>query len=172
MTQRPPSGPPKAGDVMEINSIDFKGNHKKHAKKAFGSDYLRCTFGDDPENPDCFGYTAIKGSMLRFHGFDIIGGTGRYLGASGKVVKSKEVKGGSDFVVRIKLPVGPHSAGSRPRAPQRAASAVSRGAERPRSAIPSTSRRSSAASRHGSSPRSRCRCSSRSRRATRHRRTC
>jgi hypothetical protein len=104
VTHAPPSAPPKAGDVMEIDSIDFKGNHKKHAKKAFGSDYLRCTFGADPENPECFGYTAIKGSMLRFHGFDIIGGTGRYLGASGKVVKSKEVKGGSDFVVRVKLP--------------------------------------------------------------------
>jgi hypothetical protein len=104
VTHAPPSGPPQAGDVMEIDSIDFKGNHKKHAKKAFASDYLQCTFGDDPQNPDCFGYTAIKGSLLRFHGFDLIGGTGRYLGASGKVVRSKEVKGGSDFVLRIKLP--------------------------------------------------------------------
>jgi hypothetical protein len=104
VTQGPPAGPPKAGDVMEISSLDFKGTHKKHAKKAFGSDYLRCTFGDDPENPDCFGYTALRGSMLRFHGFDVVGGTGRYLGATGKVVKNKEVEGGSDFVVKVRMP--------------------------------------------------------------------
>jgi hypothetical protein len=66
------------------------------------SDYLRCTFTAALE-PDCFGYTAIGGSLLRFHGFDIIGGTGRYQGATGKVIRNREVEGGSDFVVRVKL---------------------------------------------------------------------
>jgi hypothetical protein len=102
--QGPPAGPPQAGDVMEIDSIDFKGTHKKHSRKPIGGDYLRCTFGDDPENPDCFGYAALKGGLLRFHGFDIIGGAGKYLGASGGLLKNKEVKGGSDIVVRIKTP--------------------------------------------------------------------
>jgi hypothetical protein len=102
VTHGPPAGPPAAGDVMEITSIDFKGNHKQHARKAFGSDYLRCTFGADPENPDCFGYVALKGGLLRFHGMDIVGGAGKYLGATGKTVSNKEVPGGSDFVVRIK----------------------------------------------------------------------
>ena len=66
------------------------------------SDYLRCTFLADL-TPDCFGYTAIGGSLLRFHGFDVIGGTGRYHGATGKVVKNEEVPGGSDIVVRVRL---------------------------------------------------------------------
>ena len=66
------------------------------------SDYLRCTFLASLE-PDCYGYAAIGGSLLRFHGFDVIGGTGRYQGATGKVIKNKEVAGGTDFVVRLKL---------------------------------------------------------------------
>jgi hypothetical protein len=53
--------------------------------------------------PDCFGYTAIGGSMLRFHGMEVIGGTGRYQGTTGKVISNQEVEGGSDFVVRVKL---------------------------------------------------------------------
>ena len=84
MTPGPADAPPQAGDVFEIDSLDFIGNHKKHAKKATTSDYLRCTFTAELE-PDCFGYTAIGGSLLRFHGIEIIGGTGRYQGATGKV---------------------------------------------------------------------------------------
>ena len=101
VTQGPPAGEPKPGDVFEIDSLDFVGNHKRHAKRATMSDYLRCTF-TGRRQPDCFGYTAIGGSLLRFHGMDVIGGTGRYHGATGKVLKSKEVAGGSDFVVQIR----------------------------------------------------------------------
>jgi hypothetical protein len=102
VTEGPPAARPQAGDMFEISSLDFVGNHKKHAKKATMSDYLRCTFTAALE-PDCFGYTAVAGSMLRFHGFDIIGGTGRYQGATGKVILNREVEGGSDFVVRVRL---------------------------------------------------------------------
>ena len=103
VSHEPPAGPPAAGTVMEIDSLDYRGTFKKHEKKPSFSDYLTCTFGTDPENPDCHGYVAIDGSLLRFRGFDIVGGTGRYLGATGKTVSSKEVKGGSEFVVKIKL---------------------------------------------------------------------
>jgi hypothetical protein len=102
VTQGPPDAPPKAGDVFEISSLDYVGNHKKHARKATMSDYLRCTFTEALE-PDCFGYVAIGGSLLRFHGLDVIGGTGRYQGATGKTLKSEEVPGGTDFVVKVKL---------------------------------------------------------------------
>jgi len=51
--------------------------------------------------PDCFGYVAIEGSLLRFHNMDVLGGTGRYQGATGKTLKNEEVPGGSDIVVRI-----------------------------------------------------------------------
>jgi hypothetical protein len=102
VTQGPPAGEPQPGDVFEIDSLDYVGNHKRHAKRATMSDYLRCTFLADG-TPDCFGYVAIRGSLLRFHGLDIIGGTGRYHGATGKTVKNVEVPGGSDLVVRVRL---------------------------------------------------------------------
>jgi hypothetical protein len=97
----PPEAEPQPGDVFEIDSVNFVGNHKRHAKRATMSDYLRCTFLADL-TPDCFGYSAIRGSLLRFHGSDVIGGTGRYHGATGKVIKNVEVPGGSDIVVRVR----------------------------------------------------------------------
>jgi hypothetical protein len=103
VAHRPPAGPPAAGSVMEIESLDYRGTFNKHEKRPSFSDYLRCTFGTDPENPECFGYVAIDGSLLRFHGFDVVGGTGRYLGATGKTVSSKEVEGGSELVAKVKL---------------------------------------------------------------------
>ena len=95
--------PAAPGTVMEIDSLDYRGTFNKHEKRPSISDYLRCTFGTDPQNPDCYGYVAIDGSLLRFHGFDIVGGTGRYLGAGGRIASNKEVKGGSEFVVKIRL---------------------------------------------------------------------
>jgi hypothetical protein len=103
VSHAPPAGPPAPGTVMEIDSLDYRGTFKKHEKRPSFSDYLRCTFGSDPQDPDCFGYVAIDGSLLRFHGFDIVGGTGRYLGATGKTVSNKEVPGGSEFVTKVKL---------------------------------------------------------------------
>ena len=98
VTHRPPDGPPQAGDVMEIDSLDYAGNHKKHSKRPKGSDYLHCAFDGSPE-PDCHGYAAIGNSLLRFHGMDVIGAIGRWKG--GKVLSNKEVEGGSDFVLRL-----------------------------------------------------------------------
>ena len=86
------------GDSFEIDSLDYRGTHKKHSKKAIGADYLQCTFGTGPE-PDCHGYTALGGSLLRFHGFDLIGAIGKFKDA--KVLSNKEVPGGSDFVIRL-----------------------------------------------------------------------
>src|SRR5262245_49036673 len=103
VTHAPPAGLPAPGTVMEIESVDYRGTFKKHEKRPSMSDYLRCTFGTDPENPDCYGYVAIGGSLLRFHGFDVVGGTGRYLGATGKTLLNREVEGGSEIVVKVKL---------------------------------------------------------------------
>ena len=99
VTQGPPAGPPKAGDAFEIESLDYAGTHKKHSKRPKGSDYLRCEFNGSPE-PDCHGYAAIGGSLLRFHGMEVIGAIGRW--KSGKVISNKEVKGGSDFVLKLR----------------------------------------------------------------------
>src|SRR4051812_16813979 len=64
VSHEPPAGAPAPGTVMEIDSLDYRGSFNKHAKRPFGSDYLRCTFGTDPQDPDCFGYSAIEGSLL------------------------------------------------------------------------------------------------------------
>jgi len=99
VTHGPPAGQPQAGDVMEIDSLDYAGTHKKHSKRPKGSDYLRCAFNGSPE-PDCTGYAAIGGSLLRFRGMEVVGAIGRW--KSGKVLSNKEVEGGSDFVLRLR----------------------------------------------------------------------
>ena len=99
VTQGPPAHPPQAGDMFEIDSLDYAGTHKKHSKRPKGSDYLRCEFNGSPE-PDCHGYAAIGGSLLRFRGLELIGAIGRW--ESGKLLSMKEVKGGSDIVLKLR----------------------------------------------------------------------
>jgi hypothetical protein len=96
----PPKRDPKPGDVLEINSLDYIGNHRHHARHWTISDHLRCTFPTG--RPVCESQVAVDGSLLLFQGFKLTDGTGRYQGATGKAV-SKEVKGGSDTVVTIHL---------------------------------------------------------------------
>lgn len=104
---------PKAGDVLDIVFDVFTGNHVKHAKKASGTDHLRCTFvAAGP--PNCVSHAAFGSSMLVVEGNPgkVVLGTGKYLGASGRVVSNKEVKGAPtsslahnniDVVARINL---------------------------------------------------------------------
>ena len=99
VTQGPPAGPPQAGDSFEIDSLDYRGNHRRHSKRPIGSDYLRCEFNGSPE-PDCLGYAAIGGSLLRFRGMELIGAIGRW--KSGRIVSNNEVEGGSDFVLKLR----------------------------------------------------------------------
>ena len=62
MSHEPPSGPPQAGDKLEIDSRLFTGTHRKHAKRSTMSNHLECTFGTGPE-PNCFSWVAIGGSF-------------------------------------------------------------------------------------------------------------
>jgi hypothetical protein len=98
VTHGPPAGQPQTGDSFEIDSLDYRGTHKRHSKKPIGADYLQCVFQASGE-PDCHGYTALGRSLLRFHGMDLIGAIGRFKDA--KIISSKEVKGGNDFVVEL-----------------------------------------------------------------------
>ena len=95
---------PQAGDVLDVNSLLFRGNHRHHARRWTASGHVRCTFTTAPE-PDCESNTAIDGSLLVFRGNPgtLVNGTGRFQGASGRVLSSKEVPGGSDVVARIRL---------------------------------------------------------------------
>jgi hypothetical protein len=98
VSQGPPSAPPQAGDSFEIDSLEYRGTHKKHSKKPIGADYLRCEF-DAALEPQCLGYVALGGSLLRFRGMTNVGAIGKW--KSAKIVSNKEVPGGSDFVIRL-----------------------------------------------------------------------
>jgi hypothetical protein len=99
-----PETEPQAGDVIDIYAVDYAGNHRRHSKRPVATDHTRCTFGT-AEEPECVTHAAIGSSLLIVEGFPgtIVGGTGRYYGATGRVIKNKEVKGGSDVVVRVNL---------------------------------------------------------------------
>jgi hypothetical protein len=100
---KPPYPEAKPGDTLDVYSLDFAGNHRHHAKRWTASGHVHCVFGTG--EPDCVGHTAIGGSLLVFEGSPgtLVAGTGRYAGATGRVLKNKEVKGGSDIVARIRL---------------------------------------------------------------------
>ena len=96
----------KAGDVLDIDSVDYAGNHVLHARRWTASTHLRCVFRAGP--PSCESHVAIGGSLLVFTGSPgtVSNGTGIYERATGRVISSKEVpdgNGASDIVARIQL---------------------------------------------------------------------
>jgi hypothetical protein len=98
---------PKAGDTLDVNSLDYRGTHVHHDRRFTGSAHLRCVFAADGP-PSCESHVAIGGSLLVFTGNPgtVTNGTGIYQGATGRVVSSKEVAGqndASDVVARITL---------------------------------------------------------------------
>jgi hypothetical protein len=102
----PQSAKPQPGDTLDVDSLDYRGNHAHHTMHWTGSGHLRCTFGAGP--PACESYVAIGGSMLVFTGDPgkLTNGTGIYQGATGRVISSKEVPGqdnASDVVAKITL---------------------------------------------------------------------
>jgi hypothetical protein len=102
-----PSTEPVAGDRLDVYASDFAGNHTKHAKKATGSEHVVCQFTANSLEPDCVSHVAVGGSLLIFQGSPatLIGGAGRYFGATGGVISNKTVddSNDSDVVARITL---------------------------------------------------------------------
>jgi hypothetical protein len=97
---RNPTGAPEPGDVLDVYSLDFAGNHQHHAKNWSMSTHLECKFGVG--KPDCVSHVAVGNSLLIFDGNKLVGGTGRYLGATGRVISNKDVGGNtSDVVVAV-----------------------------------------------------------------------
>jgi hypothetical protein len=99
-----PTGPPAAGDRLDVFATDFLGNHKKHSKKPVGAEHVVCTFTTAPE-PDCIAHVAFGNAMLIFDGDTLIGGAGKYLNATGKVISNQTVgdSNDSDVVARINV---------------------------------------------------------------------
>jgi hypothetical protein len=93
------------GDTMDLFSVDFAGDHKRHAARYSASNHLRCVFGTG--EPTCVSHVAIGNSLLIIDGNPgtVVGGTGRFLGATGRVVSFKQVPGdvGVDVVVKVRL---------------------------------------------------------------------
>jgi hypothetical protein len=95
----------KPGDVLDVYALNYVGNHRRHAAHAAASEHLRCTFGDAGP-PDCETHVAIGGSLLIFRGDKLVAGTGRYQGATGRVLSNKTVDekaNTSDVVAKIRL---------------------------------------------------------------------
>jgi hypothetical protein len=95
----------KAGDVLDVYSLDYVGNHRHHEARASMSQHLRCTFADAAP-PDCESHVAVGGSLLIFRGDKLVAGTGRYQGATGRVLSNKTIDdkaNTSDAVARIHL---------------------------------------------------------------------
>ena len=103
VVDKPPFPEPVAGDVLDVFALDFAGNHRRHEARPSASEHVRCVFTAAPE-PDCTSHVAIGGSLLIFKGREVVAGTNRFAGATGRVVSSKEVEGGSDVVVRVTRP--------------------------------------------------------------------
>jgi hypothetical protein len=103
VVRRPPFPEPEAGDVLVINSLDYKGDSRHHAASWTASQTRRCAFTDGA--PDCSMTVAIGGSLLAFHGTPgtLVNGTGRYEGATGRVISVKDTGAGADVVARVKL---------------------------------------------------------------------
>ena len=103
----PPFADPQPGDVLDANSLDYRGNHKHHDKKWFASSHVRCVFGTAGGPPTCESHIAIGGSLLVFTGDPgtLTNGTGIYQGATGRVLSNKTIGDGndSDVVIRIHL---------------------------------------------------------------------
>jgi hypothetical protein len=105
---------PQAGDVVDAVFDLYRGDHRRHGKARIGSDHLRCTFvAAGP--PTCISHATLGSSMLVVTGTParVILGTGRYFGATGRVLSAQEVKAvpptnirhnDIDVVVRIRRP--------------------------------------------------------------------
>jgi hypothetical protein len=102
VVSHPPFPTVQPGDTLDVYSLDFRGNHKRHAKRFLGSEHLRCVFGTG--EPDCVSHVALGRSLLIWEGDKLVTALGRYRGATGHVVSNKEVPGGNDIVAKIKLP--------------------------------------------------------------------
>jgi hypothetical protein len=96
-----PSKQPGPGDVLDVYSLEYVGNHSHHAAHSSMSAHLRCVFGKG--EPTCESDIAIGGSLLVFHGNTLVGGTGPYAGATGRVLSNQTIgnTNDADIVARI-----------------------------------------------------------------------
>lgn len=97
------------GDQLEITELAYKGTHKSHAKKWSASSYTVCHFKSAKSEPTCEGVVAIGSQLMIFHTAprsdpELIGGTGRFAGATGGVTMTEIPNtNNSDVVMTVNL---------------------------------------------------------------------
>jgi hypothetical protein len=105
----PPQNP-EAGGQLEIIENGYNGTHKSHSKKIVATSHTICVFKSAKGEPTCDGQAAIGGNqLLLFHtpagsGTAVVGGSGRYLGATGEATAAQIGKtNNSDLVITVQL---------------------------------------------------------------------
>ena len=100
----PPYPDVAPGDTLDIYSLDYAGNHKKHAKKPSASSHTRCVFSG-PGEPTCEANVAIGSALLFFKGDSLSVGTGIFRGATGTATNKNvsDEDNSSDIVVKLHL---------------------------------------------------------------------
>jgi hypothetical protein len=106
----PRSGPAAAGDIIDVAGTLYVGNHRRHARRAAGTDHTRCVF-TGPDTGTCQGEVAIGGSLILVRSelggnpFTAWWGTGRFKGITGTGTSRSigEESNDSDVVLRYRL---------------------------------------------------------------------
>jgi hypothetical protein len=105
-----PPQKPEAGGQLEIIENGYSGTHKSHSKKIVATSHTVCVFKSAKGEPTCDGQSAIGGNqLLLFHspagsGTTVVGGSGRYLGATGKATATQIGNtNNSDVVITVQL---------------------------------------------------------------------
>ena len=98
---KPPYPEPSPATCSTSSPLDFAGNHRRHEARPSASRARALHVHRRRPSPTAESHVAIGGSLLIFHGREVVAGTNRFAGATGRVVSSKEVEGGTDVVVRV-----------------------------------------------------------------------
>jgi hypothetical protein len=101
----PPYPQAQPGDTLDVNSVDYRGDHAHHKQHWSASTHLRCTFAKAGP-PTCESHVALGNSLLVFDGnpAKLVDATGVYQGATGRVISSHQLAdNASDLVIRIHL---------------------------------------------------------------------
>jgi hypothetical protein len=107
----PKQGPPAAGDILDVAGVLYRGDHRRHSRRAVGTDHTRCVF-TGPDSDTCQGEVAIGGSLILVRSatggnpFEAWWGTGRFKGITGSATTTtvSDELNDSDVVLRYRLP--------------------------------------------------------------------
>ena len=103
----PPPQEAAAGDRIEFTELGFRGTQAKHVKRWTMSSHTICTF-QAKGGPICDGQAAVGGNQLLLFrttdatGTRIVGGTGRYAGATGKAEFSESNEANVVLTINLK----------------------------------------------------------------------